>query len=578
MFGKKQVVCFVLFAFLLALVAGCQAEPQVVEKVVTEVVEKEVTRIVEGTPIVETVVETKIVEVVLTPTPESEVEEPAVPASEPLIFTAAIPFEIKNADPAVSTDFPGGVAKRTLYDTLVELHGDPIRVEPGLSEKWEANDDLTEWTFHLTDKAVFHDGSPVTADAVKYSFDRQMSMATGYAWMWADYTDENAVSIIDDYTVKFTLTKPFAFLPQTLSELAIVNPVVMKQHETDGDWGTNWLLDNEAGSGPFTITRWEPGTMYEFEKFADYWKPFPSEASPDIFRYVVYREAESATLGLISGEVSWIGMVEEEDAVQLAASGTAEAVLRPALSLDYIFMNTQSDGPIGDVNVRKAIAYAFDYEAAWAAMYAIEPTYSVIPMGLPGAIEVPDVHTTDLDLAKAALAESAWPDGGFEVDFVFIGGFAPEETAGLILLDSLQKLNITVNLVSKTWSEMVEMCSTPESAPDMINIYTAASYPDPYPYIYQSWGPVTSYDFNSCSWFFDDRVAELLQQASSEIDQAKRDVSYAEIQQILWENRFGIVVGNASNPEGRSMNWKTVEPMNPLYGYLDYVQNYEYVP
>jgi peptide/nickel transport system substrate-binding protein len=270
--------------------------------------------------------------------------------------------------------------------------------------------------------------------------------------------------------------------------------------------------------------------------------------------------------------------IEEEEAVQLEASGNAEAVVRPSVTLDYIFMNTQSDGPIGDVNVRKAVAYAFDYSAIPEAIYAMDPTNSVIPLGLPGAIEIPDAQRTDLDLAKEALAQSEWPDGGFELDYVFIGGFAPEETAGLILIESLQQLNITVNMIPKTWTEMVEMCGAVDSSPDLINIYTGAPYPDPYPFIYQSWGPTNVYDYNTCSWFFDPQVATLLEQASGESDEATRNELYAEIQEILWDARFGIVLGNAAHPEGRNLHWEPVEPMNPLFGYLDYVTIYEYTP
>jgi len=502
----------------------------------------------------------------------------AAPAEQPLIMTAAIQFEIKNADPAISTDWPGAVFTRATYDTLVELHGDPVKTEPGLAEKWEMSNDLMQWTFYLTDEAVFHDGTPVTAAAVKYTFDRQMAMKTGYAWMWSDISNADTVTVIDDHTIKFTLTKPFAPFLQTLTYLPIVNPQVVKQHEVNGDWGTNWLLDHEAGSGPFTLTRWEPGSLYEFTKFPSYWKPFPSKTNPTVFRYVVYREPGPAALGLQTGDVSWSSYIEEAEAEQLKNSGKAESVVRPSMSIDYIYMNTQSKGPIGDVNVRKAIAYAFDYAAGFAAMYGMEPTNSIIPLGLPGAIEIPDAQRTDLAAAKAALAQSQWPNGGFSLDYVYIGGFAPEETAGLILLQSLQQLNITVKSVPKTWSEMVQMCGSLDTSPDMINVYTNPPYPDPYSLFLQNWGPTTTYDYNTCSWFFDPQVAELLKQAASEPDEAKRHDYYAQIQKILWDARFGIVLGNAAHPEGRNLHWEPIQTLNPIFGYLDYIQNYQYMP
>jgi len=82
-----------------------------------------------------------------------------------------------------------------------------------------------------------------------------------------------------------------------------------------------------------------------------------------------------------------------------------------------------------------------------------------MPSALVGAVEYPDLQKTDLDLAEEFLSKSAWPDGGFDLDYIYVAGYKPEEDAGLVLLEAASKLNITVNLVPKTWSEMVQMCS-----------------------------------------------------------------------------------------------------------------------
>lgn len=511
-----------------------------------------------------------------TATPAPPTATPVV-EEEPIVFTASIPFEIANIDPAVSTDWPGGVALRAVYDPLFRLHGNPVEVEPWLVESYEVNEELTQWTFTLVDDAVFHDGSPVTADAVAYSFERMMALASGYSWMWADITDDDTVSVIDDYTIRFTLTEPFAPFPGTLGYMYVVNPAVVQQHEEGEDWGSGWLLDHEAGSGPYTISRWEPGSMYEFEAVRDYWNGWPRETNPDVFRYVVYRESAPARLALEAGEVDWCINPNEEDMVQLEDKEGFTTLLRPTLTLDFIYMNTASEGPIGDVNVRKALAHAVNYADLHEAMYDVQAIDSVIPPALAEAVDFEDAQRTDLDLARDYLAQSPWPDGGFEIGYVYIGGYTPEEDSGLIFLEAASELNITVNMVPKTWSEMTEMCGDPETIPDSINIYIGAAYPDPYPYLMQVFGPTGVDSYSNCHRYFSDSVADLLSEAVGEPDEARRAGIYEEIQQEIFDARFGVIIGEMTLAEAHSDHWQA-ETFTPTWAYIGLLQDYYYVP
>ena len=107
-------------------------------------------------------------------------------------------------------------------------------IEPHLVESWEVNDDATVWTFKLKENAVFHDGSPVNADAVVYSFNRMIGYrGPRLTWRWETITDEDSAQAIDEFTVQFTLTQPYAPLIGTLSQLFVVNPAIVEANLGD---------------------------------------------------------------------------------------------------------------------------------------------------------------------------------------------------------------------------------------------------------------------------------------------------------------------------------------------------------
>jgi peptide/nickel transport system substrate-binding protein len=523
-----------------------------------------------------------------TPVPSSEEETPApadTPApteppveEEPVVLTIGVAYEIPNMDPAVGlNDYPGGTAIRACYDPVVRLRGTPVELEPGLAERWESNEDASEWTFYLDKDAVFHDGSPVTADAVAYTFERKVAMQTGAAWMWSGIADADSVTVVDDYTIRFTLTQPYSPFPATMGNLWVVNPAVVQEHEEDGDWGAGWLLDHEAGSGPMTISRWEPGVLYEFAAVPDYWFGWPHETNPDIFRYVVYRDSAAQRLAMETGEVDWVPDVSGEDFDLLEQKEGIETLIRPTLDLGFIMMNTASDGPTGDPNVRKAIAYAFDYETELQVNTIVNRASTIMPSGLEGAAEYP-VQETDLEKAREALAQSPWPNGGFEIDHVYIGGFAPEEDVALVFIDAMSELNITVNVVPTTWGEMVSMCEGPaKDGPDTIHMYTGSQFPDPAGWFGPNFSPEAARGFMTCHNYQTEEIGDLLSQAVAEPDETTRAEIYKELQDITWDARFAVVLGEMLLLEAHSDKWQA-DAFTPMYGVIGYLTDYYYTP
>ena len=181
--------------------------------------------------------------------------------------------------------------KKTLPDGKVMY--DYQKIEPELATSWDVSDDGKTMVFHLRKDATFHDGSPVTADDVKWSFDRAIA-AGGFPTIQmaaGSYVDPNMFSVVDPYTFKITLpAKNKLALPDLAVPVPdIVNKKLALAHATEKDpWALDWTRENDAGGGPYQIATWKPGDQIVFERF-DAWKSGPT---PQIKR-VVYREIES---------------------------------------------------------------------------------------------------------------------------------------------------------------------------------------------------------------------------------------------------------------------------------------------
>lgn len=140
----------------------------------------------------------------------------------PLRVTFAWPTYI---DPAVGSDFSSSSSLVNLYDSLVypDAKGDPL---PHVAAAWETSEDTLTWTFHLRDDVTFHDGTPLTAEDVKYSMDRLTTIGEGYAFLFLGRLA--STDVIDDYTVQFNLAQPFGPFLSTLYRLYILNKDVVE--------------------------------------------------------------------------------------------------------------------------------------------------------------------------------------------------------------------------------------------------------------------------------------------------------------------------------------------------------------
>ena len=329
-----------------------------------------------------------------------------------IVYAARQPVE--NLDPSIHYDWSTRNLQQSVYDALLKYVGDPPALEPWLAEKWEGSPDATVWTFHLVKNARFHNGDPVTAEAVKFSFERTLTLKQGPAWMLLDVLDPSGIEIVDDYTIRFHLNEPYAPFPSVVPWWYIMNPNEVMAHEVDGDYGQGWLQDHEAGSGPFTIKEWKHGEYYWLEAWDEYWKGWPNPDHIGGFIFKLVREAATQRMMIESGEADIVEGVTPRDFDELAKIPGIYVPEYPGMTTFGIKMNTQK-GMTANPMIRKAICYAFDYETlidVYEGHAVLED--SPFPMATKGHVDLSQwIYRQDLAKAKEFMARAGYPDGGF---------------------------------------------------------------------------------------------------------------------------------------------------------------------
>jgi len=469
----------------------------------------------------------------LTPTPTSV-------KSQDLVIGSAV--DVYTIDPAVGFDIAIASTLMGLYDTLFRHVGNPPEVMPWLAESYEVSGDAIEWTFKLVENAVFHDGSPVTASAIKYSAERLLRVGKGPASLFAGIMGAGSVSVLGDYELKVELLRPFAPFLDILPWLFVVNPDVVEANSGE-DEGQTWLTEHEAGSGPFTIAEWKPGELYRFKAIPDYWKGWPAEGHLESYVRKVIEDAATRMQALEQGEVDIVDWASSDEQLRFKEMGF-RIVEEPSMQFYDIKLNNQA-GYTADINVRKAISYAFDYQALqeiWAGRAALAggplpPTLEMTPEDL-------EVYRLDLEKAKAELAKSPWPDGDFDLDFVYVSGLEEERRTGEIIRDQLAELNVRVNVIPMAWADAVSTFEDPKMSPAMFPLYASTAFPDPDNYLWSAYHSSQAGAWTNPGHYKNPEMDALLEEARATADQAERGKLYRQAQKLA--------VGDAVNIFGVS--------------------------
>lgn len=455
------------------------------------------------------------------------------------VLIVASGADVPDLDPHLGTGYAPAAFYRNLYETLVRVEGNPPRVVPLLAESWSASPDGLDYTFRLNREARFNDGSPVTAEAIRYSFNRALRLGRGNAWMISGALDQDSVTALDSQTVRMRLLRPFAPFLTTLSWIFIVNPAQVEANRGQDD-GAGWLRTNVAGSGAFALRRAELGNIYEFERVPNHWRPGGGNLTGAIWRIV--RETTSQRLLVQRGEAHVALDLTSEDMDALAGRPGLRLLSEPEFRTFSIKMNTRH-GPLADIELRRAVSYAFNYQAMLDSAGRARLMVGPLPHGILGHDPDLVVPRTDLARARAHLARSRHAGGGVKLKVVHVVGLEQQRRWGLVMLDSLRQLGIELEVQAMTWPDMVASTRSPETMADFFMVYQTANYADPDNIAFAAY-----HSSRNGNWqnpvYRNPEVDALIERGRSETAEAARIAVYREFQRKVVEDApdiFGVL-------------------------------------
>lgn len=454
-------------------------------------------------------------------------------ATQPATFNPILPSELAAA-----------IINWTMFSPLTAVNPWTNTLEPYLAESFEANSDLTEWTFHLRSGVTWHDGAALTAKDVKFTFDRIRDPEEG-ATTQADFKGVTDVEVVDDLTVRVSLAKPDAFFA---ARLALGGNEIIPEHILGGfdklADAVEFNSQKPIGTGPFKMVRAVAGSFFELTANKEF---FLGQPFLDGMVFRVVPDGNTRVTQLQTGQLDWVDL----EAPQLPAVRNNRNVKVTTFdSLGYQLFALNFLNPLfQDPQVVKAMTHAIDRKAMLATVSPglgyVDDVY--VPAGLEW-IPRPDVEYREYDpeLAKQMLAEAGWtpgPDGiltnaaGERFSFYILvdRGDVQREQLGLIIQQYLTDIGMDVEYVlaerGGRWLEE----STARTFPTRLAAFPLPNI-DWAQRLYTTNGP-----FNSQS-YSNPLIDELFGKVLATADQDEQAALLVEIGEVLYDDPPNIVL------------------------------------
>ncbi len=508
---------------------------------------------------------------------------PAKPAAteQPPLATAAAPKAAPTepatkpaapsptAKPAADQPKPGGIVETVAESDPADLDGlwstsilaqvfvnpsyngllqyDPLentKIVPRLAEKWDVSPDGQTITFALRKGVKWHDGQPFTAQDVKKTMDLWQAPPTGKMFLGGPLKQlTKAVDIVDDYTVKVTLQRRsntyLAFM--AAGNIGTIGP----KHILDKQNGI--MRNTVVGTGPFKYQEGTPGDHLTLVRFPDYWR----KGGPYLDKVVItpIPDSQARLVNLQAGSIDALNNVPLADIALLQKTPGINIVRQaPGFSFDAFLFNV-SKPPFDNTLVRQALNYAVDREKLRNLAYhdlGITTTLPLPPTSWAYPQDLANRYPFDLAKAKELLTQAGYPNG-FAAQLTVRGTGGVALDAAQIWQEDLAKIGVKLAIVPtelpqywpKLYASEFEIVShgTGDSSADPSGIFQGAACCRPF----RNFFKITE----NKDWF--PKYKSIIEQAESELDQAKRKTLYHDAMAIFVEQGWTIPLGWTQN-------------------------------
>lgn len=419
-------------------------------------------------------------------------------------------------DPAMVTASTSFELIAAVYETLIifDEEGQP---QPWLAESWDMPDDTT-YVFTLREGVTFHNGQPMTADDVVFTFERMMDPEGGSPWT-SQFTLVESVEATDERTVTFKLKETYGpFLAPLSSGYGAIVPA---DESLD-------LQTTMVGTGAFKLQEYRQDIETRLEAHAEYWQ----EGLPKLAN-VTYRilPDESARVAAIrTGEIHLTSLVDPVSIDSVRDSEGVEVIDQETTDYYLLGLNTKV-APFDDPKVRQALSLAIDRQAIIDSVFFGQGQVTgplTLTLGdWASPIEDLPNYSVDLDAARALLEEAGQSDLSFSIT---VGADRQEfVNIALVIQDQLKEIGVTAKLDQVEWGTFIDKWVARDFQ-SFVSFNGSGNDPDRalYPALYTD-GSVNAFQFS------DPALDELLDRGRSLSDHEERKAAYQEAEKLIAE-------------------------------------------
>jgi peptide/nickel transport system substrate-binding protein len=438
---------------------------------------------------------------------------------------------VTDLDPATSYSNEV-IAMHNVYESLTRYDSATGTVMPALATEWSVSEDGLSWTFTLRDDVVFHTGRPMDAEAAKAALERTRDLGLGAGYIWGGVESFEAP---DPTTLVMNLAWP---APMDLISAANYAAYIYDVEAAE-DLEAFFADGGDAGTGPYVISDWQPGSEFELtlDAFPEYWGGWDG----DHYEEVVYRVVPEPTTALQlvkAGDIQYAERLTPQLIESLRSDENVQIIETPSLQNLVILFNTAS-GPLADPAERAAVAKSIDSEGIGVALAgAVVPTKGVIPPGLLGYSD--ELTGTGLDIAGATelLAGTGYgPDGEpLSLTMTIATGDSDQTLVGASMKSNLAELGIDLDVQSLEWQAQWDraISENVEERQDIFVMYWWPDYPDPFSWFISLFYTEEEPTFNLAYYSDPDMDAAIDEiQSLTVTDRDTAEARYIELQQKL---------------------------------------------
>jgi peptide/nickel transport system substrate-binding protein len=444
-------------------------------------------------------------------------------------------------DPPQITDLNSTRVIKRMFEGLTAQELGTYKIVPGLAQTWDISKDGLTYTFHLRPNVKFHDGVPLTAEAVKFCFERQMNeqgpfYKTGtYPYVKGFLGNVAGVEVVNPSTVQIRLKSPLTPFLQYLAHhsLYIYSPEALKKFGKD-------MVKHPVGTGPFKLESWEPGVRVVLARNDDYW------GGPPKIRQAIYVpiiEAQARLSAIKTGEIDLTMDVPPDSLDDLRKDPNVVVAETNSSAVWYVTLNTRHVA-LKDKRVRQALNYAVNKEAIirdilkGTAIVAVSPLSSVYGSYAESGVTR---YPYDPEKAKVLLKEAGY-SSGLDVSFL-----VPESGSGMqspvematVIQANLGAVGVRAKIQTMEWGAYLKKYL---DGPDMAEMSWNPSIGDPDHMMYMLLSSDRFPPAFNAGFYQNPRVDDLLRKGRTTIDEKERVPLYREAQKLVADDAPWIIV------------------------------------